>query len=136
MVHAAPQRPLSGCSNSNYFEIGFGFSGISNTFYDWQYFTCEYPNLRDDTWFEVSSGGNVPWIVAQGDTWLTQLPQSGGKRYGETGRSSQIAYPNNGMQYYVQEALYQQWLTPVYGCNWVNWPNIGVSADYNCWDMQ
>jgi hypothetical protein len=76
------------------------------------------------------------YIDAQGDTWLTQVPHSGGTRYGETGRSSVISYPNNGKQYFVQEALYQTWLAPIYGCNWVNFPSYGVSYDYNCANMQ
>ncbi len=131
-AHAAPQRPLSGCTGNNYYYQPFVFSGISNFFGDRQYYTCSYPNLVDDTWFEVTSGGNVPYIVAQGDTWITQLPQPGGTRYGETGRSNQVAYPNNGVEYFVQEAYVQVDLGPAYGCNWVNWPKLGQSHDYTC----
>ena len=134
-AHAAPQRPLTGCSSNNFKYVPFGFSGFTNTFYDDQYYTCQYPNLEDDTWFKLSSG-TAAYIVAQGDTWLTQQPYPGGQRYGETGRSSQIAYPNNDQAYFIQEALYQTWLAPIYGCNWVNFPFNGGTHDYNCGNMR
>ncbi len=112
-------------------------TGGDTFFVDWQYYTCgPGTSLRGNTWFEVTKG-NLPYIVAQGDTWITQTPCCGAKRYGESGRSSQIGYPNNGQEYYVQEAFTQALPNPPqWGCNWINLPQLHFSSDYNCGDMQ
>lgn len=92
--------------------------------------------MIDATSFQVSSSGNQPWIDAQADTWVTQVPHCcGGTRYGETGRSNRVSYPANSRWYFVQQAVDTVWLSPAYGCNWINWYNLG-SQDYNCGYME
>jgi hypothetical protein len=138
-AHAAPRRPLTGCSNNNIYLFGTAFSdgyGNHTVFDDWQYYTCgPGTSLQDSTWFEVVEG-TIPSIRAQADTWITQsFP--GGARYGETGRSSLINYPNDGKQYYIQTAFTQALPDPPqWGCNWINLPNLYYSHDYTCGDMQ
>lgn len=133
---AAPQRPLSGCNNNSYtLHTGFGSLGITDLFTNFQQYDCyQWSSMDDVTYFAVGSG-NTAYIVAQGDTWLTQNPYPGGERRGETGRSNQVAYPDNGQYYRVQAAIIMYYLTPMYGCNWVNWPQLGFSMDYNCSNM-
>jgi hypothetical protein len=137
-AHAAPQRPLTSCLNTDFFDSFSLPMGVSNIFYSDQVFSCDkYLYMIDTTTISVSSG-NLASIDAQTDTWLDQINHNCGgcdTRYGETGRSSRASYPANGNWYTIQTAsLYNLWLVSLWGCNWINWYNLG-SVDYNCGDI-
>lgn len=71
---------------------------------------------------------------AQTDTWQTQVTNSAGTRYAETGRSNRVTYPTDCNWYFVQQSYLSsptQLPDPSYGCVWVNVFNIG-SLDYQC----
>lgn len=124
----------TGCSYSGYTVYPY-INNLGYAVEDYQDDVCNFnsPYQLDDTYFAVSSGWGLQWVYAQADTWLTQGPSCcGHTRYGETGRSELIAYPANGRLYYVQAAIYYGWKAPMYGCNWVNFPDYATSYDYNC----
>ena len=108
-------------------------AGAGNYFHVRSDYSCS-SGSANVTYFAAT--GTVKYIAAQGDTWLTNLPRSGGTRYGETGRSSVIGYPTNDYYYYVQVASYSQVFSPEWGCMWYNLPDYFISVDYNCADME
>jgi hypothetical protein len=136
-AHAAPQRPLgTGCSASEAgWNFYFGGGMNSQLFENNQNYNCSSTNNSVTLEF-VLHPGPIAYINAQGDTWQTHLVGPSGARHCETGRSGLATYPDNGQVYWVQESNCGYLPPPLWGCNWVNFPDYNRSYDYLCVPMR
>ncbi len=82
----------------------------------------------------IDNCGTYSQAVFNTDAWLTQLPQPGGTRLAESGRTGYIAYPNDCAWY--NAATVNGWgqygTSPLWACGWYLYQRTGTAHDYVC----
>jgi hypothetical protein len=117
----ASAHPAYGC---NVFNVHNGpvYAFEGNNIYNCNYF---------NTWMQWCAPTTKPYTIVNADSWQTQQPWPGGRRYAESGRRGQVGIPDDCSWHYMTTSDVML-SDPQWACAWYDWVSYGVANDFVC----